>query len=44
MCSTADLLDNGHLELAAKADGELMWLATAIWEKAGYHPCAFTEN
>jgi hypothetical protein len=44
VCSTTDLLDDGHMVLAAEPDKELMWFATAMWEKAGYRLCAFTDN
>jgi hypothetical protein len=30
VCDTADVLDDGHMVLAAEPDRELMWLAAAI--------------
>jgi hypothetical protein len=43
-CSTTDLLDDGYVVLAAESDRELKWLTTAMWEKAGYRTCAFTDS
>lgn len=44
VCSTTDVLDDGHVVLAAEPDRELMWLSTAMRKKAGYRTCAFTDN
>jgi hypothetical protein len=44
VCSTTDLLDDSYLVLAAESDRELMWLDTAMWKKAGYRTCAFTDS
>jgi hypothetical protein len=44
VCSPTDLLDDGHLVLAAESDRELMWPGTAMRKKAGYRTCAFTDG
>lgn len=44
VCNTTDLLDDGHVVLAAEPDRGLMWLATAMWDKTGYRLRAFADD
>jgi hypothetical protein len=43
VCSATNLLDDGHLVLAAESDRELMWLTIAMWKKERYYICSFYQ-
>lgn len=44
VCNTTNVLDNGHLVLAAKADRELRSLTIAIWKKIDYYMGFVTDS